>query len=129
MSSAADAWSCVISLRFEYDNRGMALPTPRTHEFGPILSDKNQFEISLRRAQAAILNPHLPHDKFLRMTAQDLQNYIQSESSLKFSKNTVCVDISDPEATDLMFADLPGMSKVLWLASRADLYPSRLDPE
>jgi len=113
MSSAADAWSCVISLRFEYDNRGMALPTPRTHEFGPVLSDKNQFEISLRRAQAAILNPHLPHDKFLRMTAQDLQNYTQSESSLKFSKNTVCVYISDPEATDLMFADLPGVLKVL----------------
>jgi vacuolar protein sorting-associated protein 1 len=117
MSSAADAWTCAISLRLEYDSKGIALSPPITQKFGPVLSDKNQFEISLRRAQAAILNPHLSPDTFLRMTAQDLKNSTQSELSHKFSKNTVCVHISDPEATDLMFADLPGMSKILWLAS------------
>jgi hypothetical protein len=27
---------------------------------------------------------------------------------LKFSRNAVCVDIHDPDATDLSFVDLPG---------------------
>lgn len=31
---------------------------------------------------------------------------------LPFSKNSVCVDIDDPEATDLTFVDLPGENVV-----------------
>lgn len=109
MSSSAETWSCQISLRIEYDDKGVLLPGPRTHVFGPVLTNKNQFEISLRRAQAAILNPHRSHDAFLQMTVQELKDIGQSDPKcLKFSKNIVSVDIADPEATDLLFADMPG---------------------
>jgi vacuolar protein sorting-associated protein 1 len=127
MSSSANAWGCSISLRFEYDGRGLPLSSPRIHPFVPLLTNKNQFELSLRRAQAAILNPDIPHDAFLQKTAQELKDIPQSDSSLKFSKNIVRVDISDPEATDLSFADLPGMPYDLRLSLCADYYYFRVD--
>jgi hypothetical protein len=129
MSSSANAWTCSISLRFEYDGRGLPLSSPRIHAFVPVLTNKNQFEISLRRAQAAILNPDIPHDAFLQKTAQELKDIPQSDSTLKFSKNIVRVDISDPEATDLSFADLPGMPYDLRLSLCADYYYFRLDSQ
>jgi len=129
MSSSANAWACSISLRFEYDGRGLPLSSPRIYVFVPVLTNKNQFEISLRRAQAAILNPDIPHDAFLQKTAQELKDIPQSDSSLKFSKNIVRVDISDPEATDLSFADLPTKSILSWLSLCADYYYFRLDSQ
>ena len=109
MSSSANAWACSISLRFEYDSRGLPLSSPRIHAFIPVLTNRNQFEISLRRAQAAILNPDIPHDAFLQKTAQELKDIPQSDSSLKFSKNIISVDLEDPTATDILFVDLPGV--------------------
>ena len=129
MSSSANAWACSISLRFEYDGRGLPLPSPRKHVFVPVLANRNQFEIYLRRAQAAILNPDIPPQAFLQKTAQELKDMPQSDSSLKFSKNIVRVDIWDPEATDLSFADLPGMPYDLRLSLCADYYYFRLDSQ
>jgi vacuolar protein sorting-associated protein 1 len=129
MSSVSDTWSCRISLRFEYDDRGTPLPASTTHEFGAILTNKNQFEICVRRAQAAVLNPHLPHDTFVKKTVQELKDATQSDSCLKFSKNTVCVDITDPEATSLSFSDLPGVLDNLSPQLRADNSGSRLDTQ
>jgi hypothetical protein len=88
----------------------MPLPVTaeRTELFGTVLTNKSEFEISLHRTQTAILNPHLSHDTFLQKTVQELKDIAQSDSSLKFSKNVLCVDIEDPRATDLMFSGLPG---------------------
>ena len=78
MSSSADSWSCIITLRSEYDDKGTPLPGgPTTRQFGPVLEDKNQFEISLRRAQAAILNPDLPPERFLQMNIQQLKDAVR----------------------------------------------------
>lgn len=117
MSSSGNAWSCTISLRLEYDGRGSPLSTgPRVISFGPQIVDKDQFEISLRRAQAAILNPHILQDTFLGKSEQEIKEMAQADpKTLKFSKNTVCVNITDPEATDISFADLPGKLRILYL--------------
>jgi len=129
MSSSANSWSCTISLRFEFDDKGTSLSSPTTHQFGPVLRDKNQFEIFLRRAQAAILEPNRPRNTFLQMTVQELKDTAQSNTRLKFSKNIVCVDIVDPEAAELAFIDCPGLSICHYSLSSADHYHSRFDSE
>ena len=65
----------------------------------------------LRRAQAAILNPDKDSDDFLNKTEQELRDI---RSRLKFSKNSVCIDIKDPDATVLSFVDLPGERYSFW---------------
>lgn len=94
----------------EYDSRGNPLSTgPSVVPFGPRIVDRTQFEIFLRRAQAAILNPHIPQESFLGKSAREIKEMAQTDpKTLKFSKNIVCVNITDPEATDISFVDLPG---------------------
>lgn len=121
LSSFADSWTCKISLRFDYDDSGNPMHGGLTHQFGPPLTSKSQFEISLRRAQAAILNRHLPPETFLQKTAEELRIAALSDpNTLKFSKNKVIVEIADPEATDLAFVDLPG--KFIGLKFLSDAY-------
>jgi len=101
MSSSATSWSCKIKLRFDYAVQ------QREISFGPTITDKNDIEIWLRRAQAAILNPNLAPESFHTMSIQELRN-LPSTNSLKFSRNVVSIFIEDPSATDLSFVDLPG---------------------
>lgn len=110
MSRTTDAWSCSISLRFDYDLDGS-----HSHQsavpFGPTLRAKSDVEIWLRRAQAAILSPHVRSETFHKLSYQELRNTAADRRTLKFSKNVVVVDIQDPDATDLSFVDLPGEFK------------------
>lgn len=112
MYSTDEAWSCKISLRFVYDENNRPLADVRCVPFGPKLSDKSEVELLLRQAQAAILNPHMRPEGFLEKTAEDLQYYRTEDAfengTLKFSRNAVVVDISDPDSADLSFTDLPG---------------------
>src|ERR1700730_8792941 len=96
MTNSADSWSCVISLRFDYDNQGASLAQSKRIDFGPVITDKDEVEMRLRGAQAAILNPDKDPDDFLNKTEQELRDV---RSKLKFSKNSVCIDIKDPDAT------------------------------
>ena len=107
MSSNATTWSCKIKLRFDYDSSGSSAAQQREIAFGPTITDKNDVDVWLRRAQAAILNPDLAPDNFHRKNIQDLRN-LTSTNSLKFSRNVVSIFIEDPDATDLSFVDLPG---------------------
>lgn len=105
-------WSCQINLRFDYDESGRPLSDTRLERFGPKIKDKADVELRLRQAQAAILNPYLPSDVFIEKSSEDLQ-YYKTEAAfgrgtLKFSRNTVVVDIYDPDSADLSFVDLPG---------------------
>ncbi|KAJ7187045.1 P-loop containing nucleoside triphosphate hydrolase protein [Mycena filopes] len=130
MSSSADSWSCKIFLRFDYNSLGTKLPetTASTVAFGSTITDKRTVELWLRRAQAAILSPHIPHQNFYIKTENDLRNPPADDQRLAFSKNTVVVDLSDPKitgqctirsascamalnnlSTDLSFVDLPGL--------------------
>ncbi|EIN04160.1 hypothetical protein PUNSTDRAFT_138885 [Punctularia strigosozonata HHB-11173 SS5] len=102
----AEEWSCHISLRFDYDKDNQALSQPTRAEFSPPLTDKAGVELWIRRAQAAILNPQEDYRTFQGRSTQDIRDY---PNMLKFSRNMVCVNIMDPDATDLSFVDLPGL--------------------
>ncbi|KAJ6558304.1 P-loop containing nucleoside triphosphate hydrolase protein [Mycena capillaripes] len=108
MSSSADSWSCNISLRFDHRSDGSKTET-LTHAFGSTITDKRTVELWLRRAQAAILSPHLPFQDFCTKTEQELRNPPPDAERLSFSKNAVLVVLRDPTITDLSFVDLPGL--------------------
>ncbi|KDQ18068.1 hypothetical protein BOTBODRAFT_63785 [Botryobasidium botryosum FD-172 SS1] len=110
LSASTEPWYCQVSLRFEYDEYRKPLKDVREVAFGPSLSfnEKADVELVLRRAQTAILNPNIPHTDFLSLSVDELRNYRQ-DSTLKFSRNVVCLDISGPNLTDLSFVDLPGI--------------------
>ncbi|KAG2364145.1 P-loop containing nucleoside triphosphate hydrolase protein [Suillus spraguei] len=106
MSSHASSWSCTITLRIGFDRNGRDLQKPTNVPFGQTITDKSDFEVWLRRAQAAILNPDVSSSTLYTKTAEELGNM---KNTLKFSRNVVCVSIEDPDATDLSFYDLPGL--------------------
>ena len=113
IASTSVVWTCRISLRLDYDpDTGKSLSTSRTIPFGPEkIHEKSQVEIWLRRAQVAILSPHVDTAIFLSKTREELMTYMKDEKDTikKFEKNKICIDIEDPDATDLAFVDLPGL--------------------
>ncbi|KAG1850542.1 P-loop containing nucleoside triphosphate hydrolase protein [Suillus tomentosus] len=106
MSSHATSWSCSITLRMNFDSNGKDMAKTVTVPFGRTITDRNEVEVWLRRAQSAILNPNLPSASFHTKTIEELRS---TKNTLKFSRNVVCVSIEDPDATDLSFYDLPGL--------------------
>ncbi|KAG1792765.1 P-loop containing nucleoside triphosphate hydrolase protein [Suillus plorans] len=106
MSSHATSWSCSITLRMSFDSNGKDMAKTITVPFGRTITDRNEVEVWLRRAQSAILNPNLPSSSFHTKTIEELRS---AKNTLKFSRNVVCVSIEDPDATDLSFYDLPGL--------------------
>lgn len=108
--SSDERWYCDITLRYEYDDIGIRLGSPKTEVFCPRIQKKGEVDLWLRRAQMAMLSPHKPHQDFTQMSQDDLRYVSGSDSRVrKFSRNTICVDIKDPEATNLSFLDLPGL--------------------
>jgi len=110
LSTSATSWSCTISLRISFSPTGDER-VPELRPFGPVLIHKTYVEIWLRRAQAAILNPHLEPGTFYNKTEAELKELkagVKAEGTLPFSKNTVVVDVKDPDVADLSFVDLPG---------------------
>ncbi|KAJ6632403.1 P-loop containing nucleoside triphosphate hydrolase protein [Mycena sp. CBHHK59/15] len=108
MSSSADAWSCEISLRFDFDRHGTRIDSI-TERFSPTITDKKYIELWLRRAQAAILSRHIPIPEFLTKSEQELRSAPPDAERLPFSKNSVMVTVRDPNITELSFVDLPGL--------------------
>ncbi|KAG6887566.1 hypothetical protein C0992_011789 [Termitomyces sp. T32_za158] len=106
MSTTEGTWSCTISLRVSYASDGTSIATANTTQFGPDITEKRDVEIWIRRAQAAILNPLISPRDFFDKTERELK---RRSNELQFSKNVVCVHISDPDLTDLSFIDLPGL--------------------
>ncbi|KZT20530.1 hypothetical protein NEOLEDRAFT_1122565 [Neolentinus lepideus HHB14362 ss-1] len=107
-----DTWFCQISLRFDYDESGTK-QLSKDIKFGPVITDKKDVELWLRRAQAAILSTRTPPSAFYGLSREDIRNAIKNDATMApFSKNVVCIDIHDPEATDLAFVDLPGLIQI-----------------
>ncbi|KAI0673304.1 P-loop containing nucleoside triphosphate hydrolase protein [Trametes maxima] len=111
LAHSRDAWSCQISIRWEYDDAGEHLDEVQEIPFGPRLTDKSQVEPMLRRAQGAILNA-----ASVTALAQYVDNPIEyggkangRRKALAFSRNTICVDLAGPDLVDLSFVDLPGI--------------------
>ncbi|KAJ3551062.1 hypothetical protein NM688_g4940 [Phlebia brevispora] len=98
------SWACQISLLRTNSNN------TSTSAFGARISNKEDVELNIRRAQAAILNPHLNSDSFLDKSYDELKSLAENNPRmLRFSRDTVVVDIEDPDGTDLFFVDLPGL--------------------
>lgn len=78
--------------------------------FGHVIISKKNVELALRRAQVAVLNPHIDPADILKASAEALtKQRFTSKQSLDFSRDTICIDLEGPELTDLSFVDLPGM--------------------
>ncbi|KAK7030461.1 hypothetical protein VNI00_014046 [Paramarasmius palmivorus] len=103
-------WSSIIHLvRTECDARETALSTTRT-QFGPEITDKNDLELWIRRAQAAILSPHRKETDFYGMSAEVITHVLKEDfRTVSFSKDTIEVEVRDPELVPLTFVDLPGL--------------------
>lgn len=110
LQSFAGSWSCKISVRYEFDAAGKPLDDISETAFGEVITEKADIEPALRRAQFAVLNPHISIDKILPMSipALNVISSVPNGKALKFSRNVVCVDIRGPGLTDLSFIDLPG---------------------
>ncbi|KAI0324481.1 hypothetical protein GY45DRAFT_1262750 [Cubamyces sp. BRFM 1775] len=107
LSSAAsdEPWSCQISIRWDRLWKiGPVVEAP----FGIPLTSPDDVELMLRRAQAAVLNPHIGLEQFLTKDAEELETLVKSAKQ-RFSPNVVCVDLVGPGLPDLSFVDLPGL--------------------
>jgi hypothetical protein len=103
-------WQARVFLRHERHEDGTKLNTVREIPFGGPITDEDELETVLKRAQLAILNPSVDSKKFIDLNL-DLVNAGEAPfggRQLSFSSNVVCVDISSPLVTDLAFIDLPG---------------------
>ncbi|KAI0363541.1 hypothetical protein BV20DRAFT_958073 [Pilatotrama ljubarskyi] len=113
LAHSADEWSCQISIRWEFDSAGKPLEDGvQEVPFGPRITDKDEVEPLLRRAQAAILStaPGGSVAHFVDMdldTVRNLMNPKSGKQPLAFSRNTICVDLTGPDLADLSFVDLP----------------------
>ncbi|KAJ7629835.1 P-loop containing nucleoside triphosphate hydrolase protein [Mycena rosella] len=93
LSSSTNAWSCRISIRLEFDDAGRPLQEVAEHRFIDMITDKNEVEVALRRAQLAVLNPSVSFAQILGMSPEDLRNGIPGSEPLLFSRNVICVDL------------------------------------
>jgi len=109
LSSSECPWSCQVSIRWEFQDNGNRKDQVLEVPFGPLITDKANVELALRRAQAAILCPQIESADFLTMDEEGISSTVLEEASLSFSKNVVCVDLEGPDLTDLSFIDLPGI--------------------
>ena len=114
MRSTTGVWSCSISLQF--DNGGSRTVKP----FGGKIYSRSEVEIWIRRAQAAVLSPHRPEADFLKKSEHELKTEVDPKR-LEFSKDSVRVDIMDPESPNLDFVDLPGEFLHVILVKRTDM--------
>lgn len=105
-----EPWKCQVWLRWETDTNGNKI-TPKEVPFGPLLHDKGDLELMIRRAQLAILNPSLPETSFFSFDIESLgegEHPDGSKRQFQFSESVVCLNISGQDLTDLSFIDLPG---------------------
>lgn len=109
MSSDSSTWSCTITLRMEFEPNGTPKPVSHTETFATT-TRKDDVEIYLRRAQAAILSTKRRPAFFLKKSAKELKELASDDGVLPFSKNTIEVSLKSPTVTDLAFVDLPGRS-------------------
>lgn len=114
--SSSSPWTCQISIRWEYDDKGKRLGRVDEIPFGRPIANPGDVELAIRRAQAAVLNPDSPSSFFVGMSEQELTDTsANNQKALSFSCNAICVDLSGPDLTDLSFIDLPGTCGALVL--------------
>ncbi|KAH6879683.1 P-loop containing nucleoside triphosphate hydrolase protein [Coprinopsis sp. MPI-PUGE-AT-0042] len=106
-------WTCNVRLRLDYENGVPLEGTPTFINFAKVKNPAD-VELWLRRAQAAILSPSQPLTEalakpFRTKNSDELKKMQKDGELLPFSFNTVEIEISDRDGTDLSFVDLPGI--------------------
>jgi hypothetical protein len=103
LTYSTQPWKCTVSLQLITDEKGQPRGETKIITFGDTIYDKSEVEERIRRAQRAILNPLTDWHKFLEGVDED-----PDERQRSFSRNSVCLQISGNDVTDLSFCDLPG---------------------
>ncbi|KAI9096930.1 P-loop containing nucleoside triphosphate hydrolase protein [Phlyctochytrium arcticum] len=110
--SPSPPWSCSVKLRFEYDAAGRPLKSVKEAPFGSKITDKDEVDILVRRAQKAILNPSSAPTRYLDYDFDDssaaARDKEAASNELKFSRNVICLDIRGA-GVHLTLIDLPGI--------------------
>ena len=108
MSSASTPWRSVVSIRRIVDSDGNPLDRPTTTPFGAPIEDRADVEMRIRQAQQALLNPDMPMEMFLSSRG------MSKPSALRFTRNSIVVEIKGQGVDDLAFVDLPGGYILRW---------------
>jgi hypothetical protein len=69
LTAGGSEWSCTIKLQGDAAQRKAGEELER--QFGPVLTDKKDVELAVRRAQKAALNPSISPEGFLRWAPPD----------------------------------------------------------
>jgi hypothetical protein len=102
MSSSSSPWRAAVSIRRVVDDDGERLDRPRLTPFGPPIGDRADVEMRIHQAQQALLNPGMPMEMFLT------SHGVSKPSALRFTRNSVVVEIKGQGVDDLAIVDLPG---------------------
>jgi hypothetical protein len=102
MSSSSSQWRAVVSIRRIVDNDGNRLDRSTLTPFGSPMEDRAEVEARIRQAQLALLNPDTPMDMFLSGRS------VSKPSEMRFTRNSIVVEITGHGVDDLAFVDLPG---------------------
>ncbi|KAM3415604.1 hypothetical protein BST61_g9125 [Cercospora zeina] len=114
-------WSCTISLQCEYYYLPGAANGQSEFEgwakYGQMdvvqfakITGKTDLELTLRRAQAAMLNPSKSWRHFNELSEIELE---KTKFQVGFSPNVICLEITAPNLLELSFYDLPGAINVM----------------
>lgn len=98
LSQSSEPWKCIISLNFSAKSKKAV-----TVQFGEDITDRSLVEERIRRAQRAVLSPDTDHNLFLNKSEEE-----SPQTELTFTSDSVQVEISDRNVTNLSFFDLPG---------------------
>lgn len=121
-TSAADEWTCSVSLSISYTYD----PVKRSSQAFPnwadsdelvihpfvVIDDKNGLEEVIKAAQTALLNPHQDFESFVPSAVDFSRNPAWPKrlvDEAKFSPNVISVEISGPGLPELSLYDLPGL--------------------
>ncbi|KAJ9074625.1 hypothetical protein DSO57_1004427 [Entomophthora muscae] len=122
LSDSPAAWNCTISIQRNYDADGNSLNMPSEVLFMDNLSNPDDVELQVRRAQKAILNPSQNtatfRDHRFDDTSSDARIRDTENNELKFTANTVCLKITGASA-NLTLVDLPGIIRTTENAAEA----------
>ena len=112
LSKSSEPWKCTISLNFSA-SRSKKSKKAVVVQFGEIITDQSQVEERIRRAQRAILSPDTDHTLFLNKPEEQCPR-----TELTFTSDSVQIEISDRNLTNLSFFDLPGLFLQFSVTSR-----------
>ena len=101
LSRSSEPWKCTVSLNFHSSRSSTKKPV--TIQFGDVITDRSEVEERIRRAQRAVLSPNIDHARFLGGSENECP-----QAELTFTSDSVQVEISDRNLTNLSFFDLPG---------------------